>query len=222
MAGNRYALILVLPIVPGIACSAIAQGKTAPPAAKVVETAPAAKVQQMEPAAPAPLKKDSAAKPAPRHRATKAAPWDNPLHRKFERLPGERKKQFKKNLKRWKHMSPAERQKLRAQMERRRARIIREAGQALRHTGLQLDKERKKQFIRRYHQERKKVERKLWKEMADKRRDLMKHVVARLVKEFSAKAEKPAPADKPAQHMEAAQPASHQAKPAVSTDQAKP
>jgi hypothetical protein len=64
---------------------------------------------------------------------------------------------------------------------------------AARESGLELDKERREQFAKRYTQERRKIEEQLRREMDEKRRPLVKEIVAKLKAEFSAPT--PAPAE---------------------------
>ena len=63
---------------------------------------------------------------------------------------------------------------------------------AIRGLGVELDKDRKEQFAKRYIEERRKIEEQIRREMDEKRRPLVQEMVARLKQEFSA-----APAEAP-------------------------
>jgi hypothetical protein len=64
--------------------------------------------------------------------------------------------------------------------------MLEEIDVAIKETGLNLDKERRTQFAKRYAEERRKLEEQLRRETEEKRRPLVKEIVGRLKTEFSA------------------------------------
>ena len=65
---------------------------------------------------------------------------------------------------------------------------------ALKESGLELDGDRKAAFFKRYAEERRKIEEQLRQEMGEKRKPLVREMLARLKAEFATPAESPAPA----------------------------
>ena len=117
----------------------------------------------------------------------------------FNRLSPEERERFKENFERWKALPPEERQALMQHERMRREKMMQEIDEGLKKTGLQLDKDRREIFNLRYAQERRKIEEQLRKEMDEKRRPLMKELLERLTKEFSAPATaSPSPSASPA------------------------
>jgi len=82
-------------------------------------------------------------------------------------------------------MPPEERRELREREGWRQQRLKREAEDALRNSGLQLEAERREQYERRYIQERKQIEQALRRELQEKRQRELAPVVERLKKEFA-------------------------------------
>ena len=82
---------------------------------------------------------------------------------------------------------PPERKKaLRDRDEFRRKKMAEDIQAAISESGLQLDKERREQFAKRYVEERRKIEEELRRELDEKRRAQVKEIVGRLKTEFSA------------------------------------
>jgi hypothetical protein len=117
----------------------------------------------------------------------------------FDRLTPEEKERFKENFERWKALPPEERQALMMHEKMRRERMMQEIDEAIKKSGLQLDKDRREMFTLRYSQERRKIEEQLRREMEEKRRPQLQEMLGRLVTEFSAPATPaPSPAASPA------------------------
>ena len=81
-------------------------------------------------------------------------------------------------------MDPEQRRTLRDREERRQMRLKREAEEALRQSGLQLEAEKRAIYERRYIEERKRIEEALGKELREKRQRELAPVVERLKSEF--------------------------------------
>ena len=111
--------------------------------------------------------------------------FDN-VRRAIEALTPEQQKRFQENFLRWSNLPPEEAKALRERAEVRRKKIQEAINNALAEAGLDLDKEKKQQFYRRYFEERRKVEAQLWKELEEKRKPLMKEIIGKLKDEFSA------------------------------------
>jgi hypothetical protein len=106
--------------------------------------------------------------------------------RKFlERLSPEEKEQFKQNLQRWREMPQSERQMMLDREKMRHERMQKEVDEAIRSSGLQLDKDQREVYMLRYTQERRKIEEQLRREMEEKRKPLLMEMVGRLKMEFS-------------------------------------
>jgi len=116
----------------------------------------------------------------------------------FDRMTPEEKERFKENFERWKTLPPEERQALMMHEKMRRERMLQEIDEAIKKTALQLDKDRREMFALRYAQERRKIEEQLRREMEEKRRPLLKEMIERLSREFSAQAT-PSPSPAPFQ-----------------------
>ena len=115
-----------------------------------------------------------------------------PMRERMSELSPEDRQRFEKNAQRWMHMSPEERSMLREHENIRQERVRREAGDALRDSGLTLDAAKREQFQVRYMQERRKVEQALHKEIEEKRQEQLAPMIARLKKEFESQQTSPA------------------------------
>jgi hypothetical protein len=119
------------------------------------------------------------------------------VRKALEALTPEQRKRFQENFVRWSNMPPETKKALRDREEFRRKKMAEDIEAAVRESGLTLDKERREQFAKRYAQERRKIEEQLRREADEKRRPLVKEIVAKLKAEFSepaaAPAENPAP-----------------------------
>ncbi len=129
--------------------------------------------------------------PAPGKRAKRQganSPEMENVRRALEALTPEQVKRFQDNFLRWSNLSPEEKKALRDQDETRRKKMVADVDMAIREAGLILTHERRQEFIRRYAQERRKIEEQLRKEMEEKRRPLLREIRERLKQEFSSPA----------------------------------
>lgn len=97
-------------------------------------------------------------------------------------------------------MSPEERQALILREKNRRDKAAQEIEDAIKKSGLQLDKDRREVYALRYTQERRKIEEQLRKDMEEKRKPLVSDMVERLKVEFQptpSPSPSPAPAASP-------------------------
>ncbi len=114
------------------------------------------------------------------------------VRKALEALTPEQRKRFQENFLRWSNLPPEKKEALRDREEFRRKRMAEEIDVAIRDTGLELDKERRELFVKRYAEERRKVEEQLRKEWEEKRKPLLADLVARLKAEFTHSAPNPA------------------------------
>jgi hypothetical protein len=119
------------------------------------------------------------------------------VRKAIEALTPEQRKRFQENFWRWANLSPEEKKSLRDRAEVQRKFMRDEVEAALNDTGLQLDGERKAEFIRRYSEGRRKIEEQLREEMAAKRKPLVRELLARLKAEFGTPGASPVPAKAP-------------------------
>jgi hypothetical protein len=108
-----------------------------------------------------------------------------PFRDQWRQMPPEDRQRFKSNVERWLALPPEERRVLREREGIRRERLQREADEAMRATGLQLEAEKRAQFEQRYVEERRRIDRALREELRQKRERELAPVVERLKKEFS-------------------------------------
>ena len=107
------------------------------------------------------------------------------VRKALEALTPEQRKRFQENFQRWSSLSPEEKKSLADREIFRRKRMAEEIDAALKEAGLELDATRRELFARRYGEERHKIEEQLRKELEEKRRPLLKEVIAKLKAEFS-------------------------------------
>jgi hypothetical protein len=119
------------------------------------------------------------------------------VRKALDALTPEQRKRFQENFWRWTNLSPDEKKALRDREELRRKILEQDVQVALQESGLQLEGDRKEQFVQRYSEERKKIEEQLRKETMEKRRPLVKDLIARLKTEFSGDAVAPGAPAKP-------------------------
>jgi hypothetical protein len=116
-------------------------------------------------------------------------PRNNPaienVRRALQGLTPEQRKRFEENFVRWSNLSPAEKKILAEREEMRKKFIEQEITAAIAESGLQLEGERRQQFIRRYGEERRKIEEQLHQETMARRKPLVRDLIARLKKEFT-------------------------------------
>ncbi len=118
------------------------------------------------------------------------------VRRSIEALTPEQRKRFQENFWRWANLTPEEKKALRDRDEMRRKFIRDEVEAAMKEAGLDLEGERKAEFIRRYGAARRQIEEQLRDEMAAKRKPLVRELLAKLKAEFSAPTPAAAPAKK--------------------------
>lgn len=152
-------------------------------------------IAQDQPAKQASAEEKREAKAEARHAATMSPEFEN-IRKALEALTPEQRARFQQNFTKWANLSPEEKKALRDREEMRRKKIAEEIDNAIREAGLNLDKEHRTQFVKRYAEERRKVEEQLRKEMEEKRQPMLKEIQKRLKEEFSAPAltAQPAPA----------------------------
>ena len=107
------------------------------------------------------------------------------VRKAIEALTPEQRKRFQENFLRWSNLSPEEKKSLADREIFRRKKIAEDIDAALKEAGLELDAERRELFAKRYGEERHKIEEQLRRELDEKRRPLLKDVIAKLKAEFS-------------------------------------
>ncbi len=117
--------------------------------------------------------------------ATPSPEFEN-VRKALDALTPEQRKRFQENFVRWSNLSPEEKKALRDREEVRKKFMDQELQAAIQETGLQLDGERRQQFLKRYAQERRKIEEQLRKETQEKRKPMVKEMIGRLKEEFSS------------------------------------
>lgn len=129
------------------------------------------------------------------------------VRKALDALTPEQRKRFQENFWRWSNLPPEEKKALRDREEVRKKFIEQEVQAAILELGVQLDGERREHFIKRYSEERRKIEEHLRKDSMEKRKPLVKEMTARLKAEFSGDAPAPAePAQAPAAPFAPAKP----------------
>lgn len=107
------------------------------------------------------------------------------VHRALQALTPEQRKIFAENLLRWAKLPPEQKNALREREAMRQRFIEKEVDEAIRKSGLKLEGERRTQFVRRFMEERRKLEEKLQSEMAEKRQSMVREIVSQLTSEFA-------------------------------------
>jgi len=113
------------------------------------------------------------------------------LRKALEALTPEQRKRFQENFMRWSNLSPEEKKALRDREEMRKKMMEQETETALQESGLQLEGERREQFIKRYGEGRRAIEEQLHKEMNEKRKPLVHELISRLRNEFAGESASP-------------------------------
>lgn len=108
-----------------------------------------------------------------------------PLRERWREMSPEQRKRVRANAERWQHLAPEEQKALREQREWRQMRLKREAEEAMRESGLQLEAERRALFERRYIEERRRIDQELRRELREKRQRELAPVVERLKSEIT-------------------------------------
>jgi Spy/CpxP family protein refolding chaperone len=107
------------------------------------------------------------------------------VRRALEGLTPEQRKRFGENLMRWSNLSPEEKKALREGEALRQKYIEQEINMAINASGLRLEGQRREQFVKRFTEERRKIEEQLRHEMMEKRKPLVRELVDRLKVEFA-------------------------------------
>ena len=110
------------------------------------------------------------------------------VRKALEALTPEQRKDFRENLNRWMNLAPDEKQALREREELRRKHRAEEIADALKQLGIDLDPPRRQAFMRRYTEERRKVEEQIRQETEARRATMVADILARLKVEFSSSA----------------------------------
>ena len=121
---------------------------------------------------------------APQVRPMPQQQGGQPFREQWRQMAPEDRQRFKSNVERWLALPPEDRRALREREGIRRERLQREADEAIRAMGLQLEAERRAQFEERYLEERRRIDRALREELRQKRERELAPVVERLKKEF--------------------------------------
>jgi hypothetical protein len=146
---------------------------------------------------PAPNTPNTPAPKKQRPKDAEAAPTPPPpefenVRKAIEALTPEQRKRFQENVWRWVNLPPEEKKLLRDREEIRKKLMEQDVQTALQESGLQLEGEQREKFVLRYSEERKKIEEELRKETMEKRKPLVKDLIARLRSEFSGNPVTPA------------------------------
>lgn len=108
------------------------------------------------------------------------------VRKALDALTPEQRKRFQENFIRWANLPPEEKKALRDREDVRKKFMQQEVQVAMQELGLQLNGERRDQFMKRYSEERKKIEEHLRKETMEKRKPMVKEMISKLKEEFSA------------------------------------
>lgn len=123
--------------------------------------------------------------PAPGPFGGGRSPEMESVRKAVESLSPEQKKRFGENLMRWANLSPEEKKALREREAVRQKYIEQEVTAALAASGLRLEGERRAQYVRRFAEERQKIEEQLRNEMMERRKPMVRDLVGRLKAEFA-------------------------------------
>jgi hypothetical protein len=115
------------------------------------------------------------------------AAYEN-VRKALDALTPEQRKHFQENFMRWANLSPEEKKALREREDVRKKLMEQETEVALKESGLQLDGERREQFVRRYGEGRRLIEEQLRKETNERRKPMVHELVGRLRNEFASEA----------------------------------
>jgi len=107
------------------------------------------------------------------------------VRRAIESLSPEQRRRFGENMMRWSNLSAEEKKALRDSEVVRQKHIEQEVNLAIASSGLRLDGPRRTEFVKRYTEERRKIEEQLRFEMMEKRKPMVRELVERLKTEFA-------------------------------------
>jgi hypothetical protein len=134
-----------------------------------------------------------------------AAAFEN-VRKAVEALSPEQRKRFAENMLRWSNLPPEEKKALRDREEMRKKIVEDETNAAIQESGLQLNPERREEFIKRYMEGRRQIEEQLRAEMMEKRKPLVHELVNRLKTEFAAGGAPTAPSPSQSQTIQTVAP----------------
>jgi hypothetical protein len=117
--------------------------------------------------------------------AARLSPELENVRKALEALNPEQREQIRQNFARWFNLTADDKKSLRDLQETRRKHMQEEIEEAIAQTSLQLDPERRQMFVKRYTEERKKIEETLRKEADEKRGPRLEELRNRLKSEFS-------------------------------------
>ena len=107
------------------------------------------------------------------------------VRRALEALTPEQRRRFSENMLRWSNLPPDEKKALREHEEMRKKYMEQELAAAIAESGLQLEGERRMQFIKRFGEERRKIEEQLRQETIERRKPMVRDIIGRLKTEFA-------------------------------------
>lgn len=146
---------------------------------------------------PAPVKKKPKSDATPATPTGKLSPELEKVRKALEALSPEQREEFRQNFARWISLTAGDKQSLRDIQEIRKKHMQEEIEEAITQSGLQLDPPRRQMFVKRYTEERRKIEEGLRKETEEKRIPRVEELRLRLKTEFSGA---PTPAVAPAKN----------------------
>jgi hypothetical protein len=111
----------------------------------------------------------------------------------LEALTPAQRKRFQENFLRWADLTPEEKKALLDREQLRKKIMETEVAAAIQESGLALEGDRREEFIKRYSEERRKIEEQLRREINEKRKPLVRDLIGRLQTEFASPPAKPAP-----------------------------
>jgi hypothetical protein len=123
--------------------------------------------------------------PKQKQEATKAGPEVENVYKALEALTPEQQKKFKENFIRWMNLTPDEKRLMREREETRKKKMAEETQAAIAQTGLTLEGPQRSKFVKRYAEERRKIEEKLRQETEARRKPMVAEVINQLRTEFS-------------------------------------
>lgn len=107
------------------------------------------------------------------------------VRRAIESLSPEQRRRFGENMMRWSNLSAEEKKALRDTEAARQKHIEQEVTLAIASSGLRLDGQRRTEFVKRYAEERRKIEEQLRFEMMEKRKPMIRELLERMKTEFA-------------------------------------
>ncbi len=131
-----------------------------------------------------PASKAKPSTPIPSRSTPNGAEFEK-VRKALEALNPDQLRRFQQNFIRWSNLSPEEKKLLGDREAFRRQKIQEEGEAAYTQTGLQLPTETRELFIKRYAEERRKLEEELRRDQEERRRPRLSAIVEQLKSEFS-------------------------------------